>query len=520
MESEFHLGGFGTTELLKSSSKKYLLMKIHLYLILVLITSQTLTAQKKVRMSLTEFQNNPQKVEALKRGVRIMKSRPPSDPTSWFFQAAIHGVAQEQIDQAKESDPNLNEEIIQKFWNTCPHNGEPSANFLPWHRAYIHYFEKILRDASNDPELSLPYWDYTGEEKEFPPLFLETRPESNPLYNDQRELVFMFNLYELSEGVTTTNIIYGELEFFGESESTGFAGSVLDNDSRSKGLVERQPHDLIHIAVGGMIGDNTGSLSSVATAAFDPIFWVHHSNIDRLWATWETLPNRSWGRNIPEGGWFDSTWSFYNEKGVIEEKPISHWLQYNNLEYVYSSDISGASRLSDELPMSGFFDREIFTDVVAFASTKNLVKSLLSNREIVYPFIESHDFAYTAETKFIREAGPIGFIDITFTKPNSIPSVGYNVYLSLDNDRRLFLGVLSFFGLEHDHDEHDGSMQMSDLFRERFQIRNSELNNVLSANKIEIIVEPFDLFVGIEPELPEIRRTGGIKVVSSKITLE
>ncbi|MGH7262080.1 MAG: tyrosinase family protein [Nitrospiraceae bacterium] len=42
----------------------------------------------------------------------------------------------------------------QTAWNTCQHG---SYFFLSWHRMYLYYFERILREASRDPNFALPY---------------------------------------------------------------------------------------------------------------------------------------------------------------------------------------------------------------------------------------------------------------------------------------------------------------------------------------------------------------------------
>lgn len=47
----------------------------------------------------------------------------------------------------------------------------------------------------------------------------------------------------------------------------------------SHGALESQPHDLVHGDVGGLMGDP-------GTAGYDPIFWLHHANIDWLWEVW------------------------------------------------------------------------------------------------------------------------------------------------------------------------------------------------------------------------------------------
>src|SRR5580693_3798392 len=102
------------------------------------------------RMSLDQFMQDRAKVDAFKRGVALMKSRKPSDPTSWFFQAAIHGVGEDFIADATRQDPGV-AKVDRKFWNQCTHfSNASSADFPVWHRAYVYYFERILRAASGD----------------------------------------------------------------------------------------------------------------------------------------------------------------------------------------------------------------------------------------------------------------------------------------------------------------------------------------------------------------------------------
>ena len=47
------------------------------------------------------------------------------------------------------------------------------------------------------------------------------------------------------------------------------------------------------------------------TAAQDPIFWLHHSNIDRLWAVWV----RNGHSNPTTPGWLNQQFSFFDENG-------------------------------------------------------------------------------------------------------------------------------------------------------------------------------------------------------------
>ncbi|KAI1800384.1 Di-copper centre-containing protein [Daldinia bambusicola] len=60
-------------------------------------------------------------------------------------------------------------------------------------------------------------------------------------------------------------------------------------------------HDLMHLTCGG---DDTepdsqnmslkGHMSKVPVAAFDPIFWIHHCNVDRMVAIWQILHDDTW----------------------------------------------------------------------------------------------------------------------------------------------------------------------------------------------------------------------------------
>jgi hypothetical protein len=63
----------------------------------------------------------------------------------------------------------------------------------------------------------------------------------------------------------------------------GFGGS--DGPENLGGLVENEPHNFVH----GDIGGSTGFMRTTTLAARDPIFWLHHSNIDRLWEVWRKL---------------------------------------------------------------------------------------------------------------------------------------------------------------------------------------------------------------------------------------
>src|SRR5882724_1055696 len=138
------------------------------------------------RTPFDEFAQSPSMLATLRKGVSEMKKRKPSDPLSWFYQAAIHGVTDEAVKKATVDDPDV-KNVPPSRWNQCPHKGENSANFLPWHRGYTYYFERILRMHTGDDTFSLPYWDYTKKSnRKFPKEFGIKHLDGN-LTNDTLE---------------------------------------------------------------------------------------------------------------------------------------------------------------------------------------------------------------------------------------------------------------------------------------------------------------------------------------------
>jgi len=82
------------------------------------------------------------------------------------------------------------------------------------------------------------------------------------------------------------------------------------------------------------------------TAAFDPIFWVHHSNIDRLWNVWDCLPNRVWG-TPPTQQWLDDKpWWFADADGSVKNLPRSHYFNARTLGIVYDNEDPSCRPLS------------------------------------------------------------------------------------------------------------------------------------------------------------------------------
>jgi tyrosinase len=79
-----------------------------------------------------------------------------------------------------------------------------------------------------------------------------------------------------------------------------------------------------------LIGNQT-NMGSVPSAANDPIFWVHHCNIDRLWESW----NRVAGHTNPT--WPNRSFPFANSQGQAVSVAAAKANRSSLLNYQYDA---------------------------------------------------------------------------------------------------------------------------------------------------------------------------------------
>lgn len=239
-----------------------------------------------------------------------MQSRSLDDKNSWWFFAAIHG---EHISKgtfpgwglipgppAVPTSPLPSRSVRDRYWNQCQHQ---SWYFPPWHRGYLYALENQIRSSvialGGPTDWALPYWDYLGpgNQNKLPPAFAEhTLPDGspNPLYvyarfgpeNDS-------NVYVKIPPISTScqnETVYTKKN----SLWPGYGGpdTGFSHNGGKNGSLESNPHNLVHVQVGGKISpDLWGLMADPGIAALDPIFYLHHCNIDRMWESWNTQVN-------------------------------------------------------------------------------------------------------------------------------------------------------------------------------------------------------------------------------------
>src|ERR1700719_2327050 len=265
------------------------------------------------------------------RGVKAMKARALNEPTGWRFFGAIHRIDQglwQQLGYLSASDPMPTSADIATYWTQCQHG---SWFFLPWHRGYLLALEAVVRDAvvklGGPADWALPYWNYfKPNENQLPPAFASADwPDGsgdNPLYVPQR--YGPNNDGNVNVPMDQVNLTaLGDPDFTGDANggSPGFGGvdTGFSHNGPVHGGIETQPHDQVHVSVGG--GDPEsglpGLMSDPDTAGLDPIFWLHHANIDRLWEVWDEMPTSTGEPTNPN--WFNGPASIGERAFVVPE---------------------------------------------------------------------------------------------------------------------------------------------------------------------------------------------------------
>jgi len=198
--------------------------------------------------------------------------------------------------------------------------GQPEDYFLPWHRMYVFFFESIIRAVLGDNSFTLPYWNYSASGSTHGVLPAAFHSPTDPTLKS----LFVANRNNgVNNGVPIDKSQPGALALDSLTQDSYSAsgpkpGFCSDLDSK------------LHGAVHVFVGDQT-NMGSIPSAAGDPIFWMHHCNIDRLWASWNKA-----GRTNPKGSAFlAKTFVFADHTGKRVVAKIGDFLDLAPLNYTY-----------------------------------------------------------------------------------------------------------------------------------------------------------------------------------------
>ncbi|KAG0448836.1 hypothetical protein HPP92_015887 [Vanilla planifolia] len=266
------------------------------------------------------------------KAVALMKALPYDDPRNFTQQANIHcAYCSGGYDQVGFPDLELQ---VHNSWL-----------FFPFHRFYLYFHERILGKLIGDDNFALPFWNWDSPAGMQIPSFYNEK--SSSLYNERRDPQHLPPTIVDLDNNTNSTLTPGELIddnlkiMHREMISNGktailFMGAPYragDLPGPGAGSLENIPHGTVHRWTGDSRQPNREDMGIFYSAARDPIFYAHHSNIDRLWSVWKTLGGKR--RDFTDHDWLDSSFLFYDENAQLVRVKVKDCLKTEKLGYKY-----------------------------------------------------------------------------------------------------------------------------------------------------------------------------------------
>ena len=474
---------------------------------------------QSVRISVAEFSKDPAKVANLKAAIESMRVASGADPMSVDFRTSLaywantHGyigtgthatsmeayITNYRMPQCLQAYPksvcdtyyqhvvNVNvppDGFTDSIWGTCQHG---NLFFLPWHRFYLYYFERTVRKRSKDPNFALPYWNYfdnyvpAQKGIALPPLVVG---DPNTLKDQWR-----------TPGLNEAKVV---MDPQSADATQAFAFNDFTNFSNT---LQGQPHGAMHCAVGS--GCVMPDIGLVPIAGADPVFYMHHANIDRLWQCW--LMRQSGGKPIDlawakanlgmPDSWYEQQYTFIDENGqpvtvkvadVFSEKYTPQYDQLQNCgaNPVQSRPLLLAAATEKVGPLKVHQPRTTSKPVMLGSkpvdvSLQAAPKSGMENEAVI-------DTNATGQTYLVLE-------DVKLV---GLPTLTYKVYIfdKTHPKRASYIATISMFGAGPAHPGHGDGGSLGDLV---YQVSGQlqELG-IQSADQIGVRFEPTNLLIG------------------------
>ena len=455
------------------------------------------------------------------RGVGVMQAKALNDQNSWWFFAAIHGQylaapnfpgwrfidAPPRVPTTPVPDTNLRK----LYWDQCQHQ---SWYFPPWHRGYLIALEAQIRAAvislGGPNTWALPYWNYFGPNNEFkmPPAFgQQTLPDGkpNPLFvnarfGPQNNRNIYIDLSQVTRACQTNTIYTGSNP---ATRPPGYGGreTRFNHSGGASGNLENNPHNIVHSQIGGA----RGVMSYPGSAALDPIFYLHHCNIDRMWAAWNAAGNG----NPTNQNWLRGPAAQGDRKFAMPMPDGSSWIytpgdvdSLSKVNYNYDT-----LRLTTAPPLPNRLTQRLAKFGVTLPDVQ--LEAIMESSETNSELVGANDGSFKIDSTGARTTV---MLDQSSWKkvPQSLESISSsrmpdNVYLQIENVKgtgdgniltvtvnHQLAGHVSLFGLRDasmKDGEHGGSgltflLDITDV------VDNLRLEKAIDINSLEVTIQP------------------------------
>ncbi|KAK7400518.1 hypothetical protein VNO78_11727 [Psophocarpus tetragonolobus] len=269
-----------------------------------------------------------------KEAVKRAKALSPNDPRNFTQQANIHcAYCNGAYNQVGYPDLDLQ---VHSSWL-----------FFPFHRWYLYFYERILGSLINDPTFALPFWNWDNPNggMTLPSIYTDINsPLFDPLRDPSHQPPTLVDLddnrmdeeNEKDQIASNLAIMYRNV-VSGAKFPRLFLGSPYrggDDPDPGAGTIENVPHGPVHGWTGDKRQPHDENMGTFYSAARDPIFYSHHSNVDRMWNIWKTIPGGK-RTDFTDPDWLQSAFLFYDENKNLVRVKVKDCLDTTKLGYVY-----------------------------------------------------------------------------------------------------------------------------------------------------------------------------------------
>ena len=491
-----------------------------------------------VRISVAEFTLKQQQVKVLKKGMDAMRASSAADPMSQQFRTSLaywantHGyvgtgmhatsmqtyIIGYRMPQCLEAYGKATCDAYFKhvvnitvpadgytdaIWGTCQHG---NLYFLPWHRFFLHYFERTLRKHAKDPHFALPYWNYYDnylpkrKGLALPGLVLK---QKNTLYNQWRTPLLN------TGGAVMDPDAADASQAFAFDDFTGFSNQL-----------QGQPHGAMHCAAGS--GCTAPDIGLVPIAGADPLFYMHHANIDRLWQCWMKKQAKgktidlAWAKanlGMPDA-WYDQQFTFADENGqpvtvkVADVFSAAFTPQYDNLSDCHARPDAPAPPVPAGLKAMAVTPLQPHPPLLAGKKLE------LGNSAVDVPLQAAPAPPPEAVLK-AAQAGGKTYLVLEDVRLQGTPFLTYKVYLySKANPKQSsYVSTFSFFGAGAAHAGHGDGDALGTLV---YQVSgNLHALGIKDASDVAVRFVPTDLMVG--QKLKKQKPGSGVSVANIRL---
>ncbi|HEY1375854.1 MAG TPA: tyrosinase family protein [Gemmataceae bacterium] len=414
--------------------------------------------------------------------MRQLDTTDPQNPLGWTFQGNMHGVPAGGGTNAA--------------WKWCMHG---NWWFLPWHRGYLYFFERIIRKMSGDDTFALPYWPWELPGQDVLPAPFRVamyQGAPNALFDGTRTIANQGG--PLQPGPFSTfagGWAYAKTmdQFTDIAADLSFGGVQVPKTtlpqkpvSQEHGVMESQAHDQIHVLVGSSRPNEIdGNMRHPQTAARDPIFWLHHTNVDRLWNQWLAVQGHD---NPTDQDWYDQQFPFIDENGNTVTLTVTEILNRAASAYHYDDE---RRLMAARVNRGARREAPVQKTIVGVASVQPALKLGTT------PFRKTLTLDASAKPKLmaalrtpVTNAEPATvLLRIEGIRPPAKPSVTFDVFLVKPGEgpsQRAYVGVISFFGRE-DHGHNEGFTQGFDVTRVVQAIRRANKDEL---PELQVLIVP------------------------------